>query len=217
MEPNKKTAMSTISKTIAEDSTSKKKNLLKHGLETIKRGLNFVWKDLRKTHLIWVKVVFFLQSASLVTLYPYLVYYFLFSFAIIFMKYLINVCFKKARFTIFFIFQTIHLKALGFTIEDASIVNSVIPGADIFGPPLAGFLADKLGNFRIFMALLTFFNGASSLLLLAIPSMMTSTSSSESTELIFQQHQESFTNLTTTTSTNLTSFNNATIGVNQAK
>jgi len=177
MEPNKKTAMSTISKTIAEDSTTKKKNLLKHGLETMKRGLNFVWKDLRKTHLIWVKVVFFLQSASLVTLYPYL---------------------------------TIHLKALGFTIEDASIVNSVIPGADIFGPPLAGFLADKLGNFRIFMALLTFFNGASSLLLLAIPSMMTSTSSSESTESIFQQHQESFTNLTTT-STNLTSFNNATI------
>merc|ERR1719192_1840823 len=40
--------------------------------------------------------------------------------------------------------------------------------------------------------------------------MMTSTSSSESTESIFQQHQESFTNLTTT-STNLTSFNNATI------
>ena len=76
MEPNKKTAMSTISKTIAEDSTTKKKNLLKHGLETMKRGLNFVWKDLRKTHLIWVKVVFFLQSASLVTLYPYLVYYF---------------------------------------------------------------------------------------------------------------------------------------------
>ena len=211
MEPNKKTAMSTISKTIAEDSTTKKKNLLKHGLETIKRGLNFVWKDLRKTHLIWVKVVFFLQSASLVTLYPYLVYYFLFSFAIIFIKYL-----KSSVYQFFFIFQTIHLKALGFTIEDASIVNSVIPGADIFGPPLAGFLADKLGNFRIFMALLTFFNGASSLLLLAIPSMMTSTSSSESTESIFQQHQESFTNLTTT-STNLTSFNNATIGVNQAK
>lgn len=211
MEPNKKTAMSTISKTIAEDSTTKKKNLLKHGLETMKRGLNFVWKDLRKTHLIWVKVVFFLQSASLVTLYPYLVYYFLFSFAIIFIKYL-----KSSVYQFFFIFQTIHLKALGFTIEDASIVNSVIPGADIFGPPLAGFLADKLGNFRIFMALLTFFNGASSLLLLAIPSMMTSTSSSESTESIFQQHQESFTNLTTT-STNLTSFNNATIGVNQAK
>ena len=72
----------------------------------------------------------------------------------------------------FHLFQTIHLKALGFTIEDASIVNSVIPGADIFGPPLAGILADKLGNFRIFMALLTFLNGASSLLLLAIPAVM---------------------------------------------
>ena len=47
-------------------------------------------------------------------------------------------------------------------------MNSVIPGADIFGPPLAGLLADKLGNFRLFMAVLTFLNGASSLLLLAI-------------------------------------------------
>lgn len=73
-------------------------------------------------------------------------------------------------------FQTIHLKALGFTIEDASIVNSVIPGADIFGPPLAGFLADKLGNFRWFMAALTLLNGASSLLLLAVPSINNGTS-----------------------------------------
>ena len=115
MEPNKKTAMSTISKTIAEDSTTKKKNLLKHGLETMKRGLNFVWKDLRKTHLIWVKVVFFLQSASLVTLYPYLVYYFLFSFAIIFIKYLTckYVCFKKARFINFLFFRQYISKLLG--------------------------------------------------------------------------------------------------------
>ena len=66
------------------------------------------------------------------------------------------------------------------------------------------------------MALLTFFNGASSLLLLAIPSMMTSSSSESEAESIFQ-HEETFTNLTTT-STNLTSFNNATLGVvNQAK
>ena len=71
----------------------------------------------------------------------------------------------------YLLLQTLHLKSLGFTIEDASLVNSVIPGADIFGPPLAGFLADKLGNFRLFMASLTFFNGASSLLLLAIPAL----------------------------------------------
>ena len=48
-------------------------------------------------------------------------------------------------------------------------MNSVIPAADVIGPPLAGFLADKLGNFRLFMACLTFLNGASSLLLLALP------------------------------------------------
>ena len=105
--------MSTISKTIAEDSTSKKKNLLKHGLETIKRGLNFVWKDLRKTHLIWVKVVFFLQSASLVTLYPYLVYYFLFSFAIILIKYLLSMFLKKLGLQFFLSFRQYISKLLG--------------------------------------------------------------------------------------------------------
>lgn len=73
------------------------------------------------------------------------------------------------------LYQTIHLKSLGFTIEDASLVNSIIPIADIFGPPLAGFFADKLGNFRLFMATLTLLNGASSLLLLLVPSMIQAT------------------------------------------
>jgi hypothetical protein len=27
---------------------------------------------------------------------------------------------------------------------------------DIIGPPIAGYLADKLGNFRLFMAIVTF-------------------------------------------------------------
>ena len=39
------------------------------------------------------------------------------------------------------------------------------------GPPLAGLLADKIGNFRIFMSLVTFLNGAASLLLLAVPNV----------------------------------------------
>jgi len=117
------------------------KVLIKKVIEKVKRGLRFLWKDLTKTHLLWVKIIFFLQSASLVTLYPYL---------------------------------TLHLKSLGYTIEDASVVNSVIPIADIFGPPLAGFLADKLGNFRLFMAVLTLLNGGSSLLLLVIPPVINS-------------------------------------------
>ena len=28
------------------------------------------------------------------------------------------------------------------------MVNGVLPAADMVGPPLAGFLADKIGNFR---------------------------------------------------------------------
>ena len=28
------------------------------------------------------------------------------------------------------------------------MVNGVIPVADIVGPPMAGFIADKIGNFR---------------------------------------------------------------------
>jgi hypothetical protein len=42
-------------------------------MESLKRGLRFLWKDMTKKHLLWVKIIFFLQSASLVTLYPYLV------------------------------------------------------------------------------------------------------------------------------------------------
>jgi MFS_1 like family len=34
----------------------------------------------------------------------------------------------------------VHLRSLGFTIEDASIVNTAVPLADIVAPPLAGLL-----------------------------------------------------------------------------
>ena len=101
-----------------------------------KAGLKWILEDLRKPNLIWIKTIFFFQSASLVVLYPYL---------------------------------ALHMRSLGFNIEDASIVNSAIPIADIFGPPLAGVLADKLGNFRLFMAIVTLINGVSALLLLTVP------------------------------------------------
>ncbi len=60
-------------------------------------------------------------------------------------------------------------RSLGFTAEDTAWVNSAIPIADVIGPPLAGVVADKIGNFRVFMAAVTFLNGAASLLLLAVP------------------------------------------------
>ena len=76
---------------------------------------SWFWSDMMKTHLIWIKFIFFFQSGSLVVLYPYLV---------------------------------IHMRSLGLNVEEVALVNGVIPVADIIGPPLAGFVADKIGNFR---------------------------------------------------------------------
>lgn len=102
----------------------------------IRRLKEWIWEDLSKPHLIWIKLIFFFQSASLVVLYPYLV---------------------------------IHMRSLGLSTEEIAVVNGVLPAADMVGPPLAGFLADKIGNFRVFMSGLTLVSGAASLLLLLIP------------------------------------------------
>jgi len=96
----------------------------------------WILDDLSKSHLIWIKLIFFFQSASLVVLYPYLV---------------------------------IHMRSLGLSTEEIAVVNGVIPAADVVGPPLAGFVADRIGNFRLFMSGLTLISGFSSLLLLLIP------------------------------------------------
>jgi len=103
---------------------------------------SWFWGDMCKTHLIWIKLIFFFQSASLVVLYPYLV---------------------------------IHMRSLGLSVEEVAVVNGVIPVADIVGPPLAGLVADKIGNFRLFMSGLTAVSGAASLLLLLIPTKSTQT------------------------------------------
>ena len=58
---------------------------------------------------------------------------------------------------------------MGFSIEDTALVNTAVPLADILGPPAAGLLADKLGNFGAFMGFVTALNGAASLALLLIP------------------------------------------------
>ena len=108
------------------------------GNNSFKRGCTWFWSDMKKKHLVWVKIALFLQSAGMVSLYPYL---------------------------------AIHMRSLGFSVEDTALVNLAIPVADIFGPPIAGFISDKIGNFKIFCALITVLNGASSLLLMAIPSL----------------------------------------------
>ena len=76
------------------------KGLLKAFCEKSKKASKWIWDDLRKPHLLWVKIIFLFQSASLVVLYPYL---------------------------------TIHMRSLGFSIEDTAVVNSAVPAADIIG------------------------------------------------------------------------------------
>ncbi len=48
------------------------KTWLRLAADKAREGLSWVGEDLRKPHLFWVKVVFLFQSASMVTLYPYL-------------------------------------------------------------------------------------------------------------------------------------------------
>ena len=146
----------------------------------VKKKLVSMLNDLRKTHLIWVKIVFLLQSASLVTLYPYL---------------------------------SIHMRSLGFSVEDASVVNTAIPVADVVGPPLAGLIADKLGNFRIFAAVITFLNGASALALLAIPSTLVSFEMCcDSNNVCYTEETDIYCDSLSLLSVNLTTTPSSTIG-----
>ena len=50
----------------------KTKSLLRGARSRAGKGLGWFWRDMRKSHLLWVKVIFLFQSASLVSLYPYL-------------------------------------------------------------------------------------------------------------------------------------------------
>ena len=49
------------------------------------------------------------------------------------------------------------------------MINAVIPILFIFTPPLAGFMSEKTGNFRILLSVLTSLGGLFALLLLTIP------------------------------------------------
>ncbi len=98
--------------------------------------VKWVFNDFRLRHLVWIKFIFFFQSASMTILYPYL---------------------------------NLHMKSLGLSIQEVAVINAVIPILFIFTPPLAGFMADKVGNFRVLLSVLTALGGIFALLLLAIP------------------------------------------------
>ena len=105
-------------------------------LQKLVTVLKWVFNDFRMRHLVWIKFIFFFQSASMTVLYPYL---------------------------------NLHMKSLGLEVQEVAVINAIIPILFIFTPPLAGFMAEKSGNFRILLSVLTALGGIFALLLLAIP------------------------------------------------
>ncbi|KAG5885718.1 hypothetical protein JTB14_022808 [Gonioctena quinquepunctata] len=66
-------------------------------------------------------------------------------------------------------YLTIHMRALGINVEETAIMSAVTPAVVILMPPIAGMIADKIGNFRVLLASFSAIGGASALLLLLVP------------------------------------------------
>ncbi|KAJ8941443.1 hypothetical protein NQ318_016075 [Aromia moschata] len=61
------------------------------------------------------------------------------------------------------------MRELGINVEETAIMSAVSPVIAILMPPLAGMIADKIGNFRVLLAAFSVVGGASALLLLLVP------------------------------------------------
>ncbi|KAL0119338.1 hypothetical protein PUN28_009720 [Cardiocondyla obscurior] len=66
-------------------------------------------------------------------------------------------------------YLTIHMRELGINVEETAIMSAVTPVVAMVMPPLAGMLADRIGNFRILLAIFSAFGGLAALLLLLVP------------------------------------------------
>ncbi|KAL6420553.1 hypothetical protein ACFW04_014879 [Cataglyphis niger] len=66
-------------------------------------------------------------------------------------------------------YLTIHMRELGINVEETAIMSSIIPLIAVVMPPLAGMLADRIGNFRILLSVFSIFGGFAALLLLLVP------------------------------------------------
>ncbi|XP_020290838.1 major facilitator superfamily domain-containing protein 6 [Pseudomyrmex gracilis] len=66
-------------------------------------------------------------------------------------------------------YLTIHMRELGINVEETAIMSSITPLVAMIMPPLAGMLADRIGNFRILLSVFSAFGGLAALLLLLVP------------------------------------------------
>ncbi|XP_058802844.1 uncharacterized protein LOC131670884 [Phymastichus coffea] len=66
-------------------------------------------------------------------------------------------------------YLTIHMRELGISVEETAIMSAITPFVAIIMPPVAGLIADRIGNFKILLSLFSALGGAAALLLLLVP------------------------------------------------
>lgn len=52
-------------------------------------------------------------------------------------------------------YLTIHMRELGINVEETAIMSAVTPVVAIVMPPVAGMVADRIGNFRVRLGVAT--------------------------------------------------------------
>jgi len=68
-------------------------------------------------------------------------------------------------------YMTLHMKQLGLNMAETTAVYAILPIIQLFGTPIAGFIADKTGNYKsVLMLSLSTCIGASLLIQFAVPS-----------------------------------------------
>ncbi|KAB7505011.1 Major facilitator superfamily domain-containing protein 6 [Armadillidium nasatum] len=66
-------------------------------------------------------------------------------------------------------FLTLQARSLGISEKEVGVIYSFIPIASLIAPPVSGILADRIGNFRILLSVVTASAGLASLLFLLVP------------------------------------------------
>lgn len=70
-------------------------------------------------------------------------------------------------------YLAVHMKQIGITVEETAIIHSIIPLSAFSGPPVAGFLADKFGGYKVILIFSLIFNAAFHTALLTVPPVET--------------------------------------------
>ena len=66
--------------------------------------------------------------------------------------------------------MTIHMRQLGITVEETAFVYTVLPATQMVGPPIAGFIADKMGNYKLVLIINLILTILSSIGIMFVPS-----------------------------------------------